>query len=133
MTTTKKYTSSVGRRKSAVTNLKLFFGKQDSQVNNLPVEKFFPGEFFKVIYTKPFVVTKTEDKFYFQAKVTGGGKEGQLESLVLALSRALKKADESFREPLRENGLLTVDARVRQRRMVGTGGKARRAKQSPRR
>ncbi len=58
---------------------------------------------------------------------------GQLKALALAISRALLKIDPDFRSDLRQAGLLTVDSRRRQRRMVGTGGKARRQKQSPKR
>ena len=66
-------------------------------------------------------------------KIIGGGKTGQLSALTLALSRALVKSNPDFTSPLAKATLLTVDARVRERRMVGTGGKARRQKQSPKR
>lgn len=133
--TTKKvrYTSSVGRRKSAVVNIKLFSGSDKSIVNKLALDKYFPGTSFAIRYRKPFVVTDTLDKFYYTAKIVGGGKSGQLDALVLAISRALKKLDPLYGPALRQAGLLTVDSRVRERRMVGTGGKARRQKQSPKR
>lgn len=128
------YTYAVGRRKSAVATVKLFKGTGDSTVNSSPVSHYFLQAAAVVDYTKPFVVTDTKDKYYFQATVTGGGKEGQLDALVLAISRALKIIDElNFKPLLRTAGLLTVDSRVRERRMVGTGGKARRQKQSPKR
>lgn len=133
-TTQSAYNYAVGRRKTAVATVKLFKGKGNSEVNGVAVEKYFPTENAKIVYQKPFVVTKTMDKYYFQSKLTGGGKEGQVEALSLAISRALKKIDETaFGPTLRQAGLLTVDARVRERRMVGTGGKARRQKQSPKR
>ena len=53
--------------------------------------------------------------------------------MTLAIARALKKIDIDFNLVLRQADLLTVDSRVRQRRMIGTGGKARRQKQSPKR
>lgn len=128
------YTYAVGRRKSAVVAIKLFKGKGDSTVNQTAVSHYFSQPSALVDYTKPFKVTDTENKYYFQAKVIGGGKEGQLDALVLAISRALKIIDEiNFKPLLRTAGLLTVDSRVRERRMVGTGGKARRQKQSPKR
>jgi len=102
-------------------------------VNQQPVDKYFPLEAEKIIYNKPFVLTENKDKYYFVAKVNGGGKRGQLEALTLALARAFKKIDDNFTSILRKAGLLTVDSRVRERRMVGTGGKSRRQKQSPRR
>lgn len=129
------YTYAVGRRRSAVATVKLFAGKTgESQVNTKSIKSYFPADREQIILDKPFVVTDTKNKYYYQAKIIGGGKNGQLDALVLAISRALKKLDESaFKPALRTAGLLTVDSRVRERRMVGTGGKARRQKQSPKR
>lgn len=128
------YTSAVGRRKAAVCSVKLFAGKGDSIVNKLDIAKYFPSEHLKKLYLEPFAVTGTDNKYYLQAKIVGGGKNGQLDALRLAISRALKKIDAlAYLSLLRNAGLLTVDSRVRQRRMVGTGGKARRQKQSPKR
>lgn len=132
-TATNLYFYAVGRRKSAVATVKLFKGKEESTVNKVNFDKYFPGESEKVTVQKPFLVTNNSEKFYFQSKVVGGGKQGQIEALVLAIARALKKMDESLTSVLRTNDLLTVDSRVRERRMVGTGGKARRQKQSPKR
>lgn len=137
-TTTKKsaantYTYAVGRRKSAVATVKLFKGKTEPQVNKMAFAKYFPSKTDELMYQKPFVITETKGKYYIEAKITGGGKAGQIEALSVAISRALKKIDESYGPLLRAAGLLTVDSRVRERRMVGTGGKARRQKQSPKR
>lgn len=130
---TNTYTYAIGRRKSAVATIKLFAGKGESLVNKLEISKYFPGGTAKIIYEKPFALTKNLEKFHFEAKITGGGKSGQVEALCLAISRALVKIDVTFKEILRPAGLLTVDSRVRERRMVGTGGKSRRQKQSPKR
>lgn len=127
------YIYAIGRRKSAIATVKLFSGKGSSIVNKIDLNKYFNLKTDKIIYEKPFVITKTLDKHYFQAKIIGGGKSGQVEALSLALSRALIKSNESFKEILRPAGLLTVDSRIKERRMVGTGGKARRQKQSPKR
>ena len=129
------YTYALGRRKAAVATVKLFSGKtSESQVNGQKSTVYFSGEHNQIILRKPFTVTSTLDKYYYLAKIVGGGKNGQMDALVLAISRALKKIDETnFKSLLRGAGLLTVDSRVRERRMVGTGGKARRQKQSPKR
>ncbi len=127
------YIAAIGRRKSAVSSAKLYTGKSESHVNGMEVSKYFPGQHDEKIYLRPFAVTETEGKYYFQAKIIGGGKSGQMDALVLSLSRCLKKIDETHTSALRAAGLLTVDSRVRERRMVGTGGKARRQKQSPKR
>lgn len=128
------YTYAVGRRKSCVATVKLYAGKAASMVNGENLDKYFPDAKSQVLAAKPFVVTDSVGKFYYTAKIVGGGKVGQLAALALAVARALKKLDEAaYRPALRHAGLLTVDSRVRQRRMVGTGGKARRQKQSPKR
>ncbi len=129
----KKYTYAIGRRKSSVVTIKLFKGTGSSLVNGISLEKYFPQKIAKIIYEKPFVTTKTLDKYYLEAKIIGGGKMGQVSALSLAISRALVKIDESFKPALRTEGLMTVDSRIRERRMVGTGGKSRRQKQSPKR
>lgn len=127
------YIAALGRRKSAIATVKLFKGKGESLVNKIAVEKYFPSLTAKMNYDKPFIITKTDGKYYFTAKIVGGGKIGQVSALVLSIARGLKKIDETYGSLLRTAGLLTVDSRVRERRMVGTGGKARRQKQSPKR
>ena len=132
-TSKNSYTRSLGRRKSAVATIKLFSRKGDSTVNGLSLEKYFPTKTEKIVYDKPFEITKTTGKYHFQAKIIGGGKTGQVQALSLAISRCLVKINDTFKSDLRINGLLTVDSRVKERRMVGTGGKSRRQKQSPKR
>lgn len=127
------YTRSIGRRKSAIASLKLFAGKGESTVNGLALDKYFPTKTEKIVYDKPFGITKTLGKYHFQAKILGGGKTGQVQALSLAISRGLVKINDTFKTDLRAEGLLTVDSRVKERRMVGTGGKSRRQKQSPKR
>lgn len=132
-TSKNSYTRTLGRRKSAVATIKLFAGKGESVVNKIDLVKYFPTKTEKIIYEKPFEITKTLGKYYFVAKIIGGGKTGQVQALSLAISRALIKINESLKPELRAAGLLTVDSRVKERRMVGTGGKSRRQKQSPKR
>lgn len=127
----KKYTYALGRRKAAVASVKLFTGKEVSTVNKKNVDLYFPNT--HTFLNKPFTETKTAGKYYFESKIVGGGKEGQREALTLAIARALQKIDADYTLSLRQAGLLTVDSRVRERRMIGTGGKARRKKQSPKR
>jgi len=135
MATSKKstntYVYALGRRKSAVATVKLFSGKGDSEINGRSLKDYFPLTFSRL--ELPFTISETKGKHYFVAKIVGGGRTGQLSALILALSRALKKGDANLTTVLSQAGLLTVDARVRERRMVGTGGKARRQKQSPKR
>lgn len=135
------YTYAVGRRKTANARVRIYksasvpgFDGVQLVVNGKAAEAYFPGETAKATYRKPFIITETLTKMSASVVVAGSGKMGQLDAVVHGLARALSLLDrESFRATLKTAGLLTRDARTRQRRMVGTGGKARRAKQSPKR
>lgn len=128
------YIFAVGRRKESSARVRLYRGKAENTINGMPASKYFPGELASKAIAKPFGATETSDKYYFSAKVAGGGKEGQLSALTLGIARALVKVSaEKNKLILKKLHLLTRDSRVRQRRMVGKGGKARRAKQSPKR
>lgn len=124
----------IGRRKESSCRVRLYRGKGENTVNGKPAGKYFEGEIAAKALAKPFGATETSDKYYYSARVVGGGKEGQLGALVLGLSRTLVKvAPDKNRVTLRKLNLLTRDSRIRQRRMVGMGGKARRKRQSPKR
>ena len=128
------YIYAVGRCKSASARVRLFKGKGKDVVNGVPIEKYFPGLVNKDLWSKPYKITGVGDKYFVTVKVVGGGRQGQLGAVVHGISRVLSMINKGeFRVPLKRAGLLTRDARVRQRRMVGTGGKARRKKQSPKR
>ena len=123
-----KYTFSVGRRKSASARVRLYKGLGENMINGKKVVEF------SAQLAKTFKLTETEGKYYFTAVVAGGGKESQIEAIVHGIARAFVKLNpEKFRFVLKKNNLLTRDSRERERRMVGTGGKSRRKKQSPKR
>lgn len=140
----KDYIFAVGRRKEAVARVRLYqvdnvpwngvvVNKGDIFVNKKRADEYF-GKMAVKIYREPFRITNTEKKFAVTVKVEGGGKEGQLDAAVLGIARALDKLDrEKFRPILKKKSFLTRDPRVRERRKVGMGGKARRRKQSPKR
>ena len=128
------YVYATGRKRESVARVRLFKGKGVSTVNGIPALDYFPGKIMKIMLEKPFVLTDTSGKYYFSAKVAGGGRMGQVGALVHGLARAFSKTStEKFRASLKKAGLLTRDSRKKQRRMVGKGGKSRRAKQSPKR
>jgi len=129
-----KFIYAVGRRKSASARVRIFKGKGINLVNGKPANEFFALIKLQSEFLKPFKVTNLTDKFYFTAKVAGGGTASQCEALTLGISRGLAESEkDNFKSLLRKHGLLTRDPRVRQRRMVGMGGKSRRKKQSPKR
>lgn len=122
----KKYTFAVGRRKTSTARVRLFKGDGKNLING--------KEAIGVLVEKPLKITNLIGKYYFTSKVVGGGVKSQLEATVHGISRAIAKLDpEKYRVSLKKEGLLERDSRERQRRMVGTGGKARRKKQSPKR
>jgi small subunit ribosomal protein S9 len=128
------YTYAVGKRRTSCARIRLYKGKGESTVNGKPVAAYFPGKIAEIKLAKPYGITETSDKYYFTAKIIGGGVESQRDAVILGLSRALAKVSvEKFRPLLKKAKLLTRDSRERSRRMVGTGGKARRKKQSPKR
>ncbi|TSC87636.1 MAG: 30S ribosomal protein S9 [Microgenomates group bacterium Gr01-1014_16] len=129
----KVYASAVGRRKSSIVVARLIPGSGKVVVNGQPAEIYFnhnPATLVKL--DRPFQTTAVT-KYDVVVTARGGGNIGQLDAVVLAISRALVKIKEDHRSPLRKLGLLTRDSRIRQRRMVGMGGKSRRRKQSPKR
>ena len=127
------YTYARGRRREASARVRLHKGRGEHEVNGSPLSDYFPGEASRALFTRPFVLTGTEDKYYATVKVVGGGKHGQLEAAILGIARALEKINEDFRAPLKKAGFISRDPRIKERRKVGTGGKARRKKQSPKR
>jgi small subunit ribosomal protein S9 len=136
MAKTKKqtYTYAVGKRREATARVRLFRGKGESLVNGQPIAQYFSGIVSESVWKKPFRLTETEEKYFVSVKVAGGGIQGQLEAATHGIAKSLSKANpEKFRAVLKTAGLLTRDSRIRERRKVGTGGKARRQKQSPKR
>jgi small subunit ribosomal protein S9 len=124
-TKTKILSKSIGRRKSAIASVRLTSGSGNIVVNSKDYSSYFPGELAKTKLLSPFTTTKL-NKYDASVKVSGGGISGQLEATVLGIARALVDLKNDLRSSLRNAGLLTRDSRERQRRMIGTGGKARR-------
>jgi small subunit ribosomal protein S9 len=141
------YVYATGRRREAVARVRLYdpskgkielkgqeYQKGDVVVNEMPFGSYFNFISYTPYFKNFFDKTGALEKFFFSVKVVGGGKKGQLEAMIHGLARVLEKYDApAYRAMLKEEGYLTRDARTRERRKVGTGGKARRQKQSPKR
>lgn len=132
-TVKQKYVYAHGRRKQAVARIRLYMGKGEFTVNDLPIEKYFPSEAEKVKWQKPLVQTKLLDSYWATIKVSGSGKSSQLDAVIHGLSRALIKADPDSKPILKKAGYLTRDPRKKERRKYGLAQKARKGKQSPKR
>lgn len=125
--------ATVGRRKEAVARVRLLPGNGQITVNGKPVTEIFSGPLFPKLYNRPLEITKTFDKYSFTVKVEGGGKVAQLGAIIHGLARAIAKTEPTLKVTLKKEGLLTRDARVRERRKYGNAQKARAKKQSPKR
>ncbi|MBI4130768.1 30S ribosomal protein S9 [Candidatus Roizmanbacteria bacterium] len=142
------YYEGVGRRREATAHIRMYpvaskkevtiggrnMKKGEIVVNDKAVEQYFPGEIRARVYEAPLKATNTLSSFVVTAVIRGGGPHGQLEAFVHGISRALDEADrEKYHTILKKHKFLTRDARVRERRKVGLGGRARARKQSPKR
>ena len=142
------YIFAVGRRKSSVARVRLYehvksdltwnelqVKKGELLVNQKPIAEYFSGEVSRRLYTEPLRITNAhQQNFAFTIKVAGGGPSGQLQAVIAGIAKALNTLDsDKYRSTLKKKGFLTRDSRVRERRVVGMGGKSRRKKQSPKR
>lgn len=125
--------STVGRRKEAVARVRLSPGNGQIIINDKPIAEYFKGLLLQNLYTKPLAITQTTNKYVISVKVTGGGPASQVKAVVHGIARALAKVEPSARAVLKKEGLLTRDARVKERRKYGHAQKARAKKQSPKR
>lgn len=125
--------STVGRRKEAVARVRILPGEGQLMVNGKPANEYFSGAVFQKLYSRPLEVTKSQGKYSVSVRVEGGGKMSQVGALIHGLARALAKVGPDMRTLVKRDGLLTRDARVKERRKYGLAGKARAKKQSPKR
>jgi len=114
-----KYTKSVGRRKTAAAQVRLYeSGKGIIMVNGQRASQYFPGEGLNII-TQPLKVTGHGRDFNFSIIARGGGKQGQVEAVRLGITRAIFALDPATKEALKVNGFLTRDPRKVERKKPG--------------
>ena len=120
--------SAVGRRKSSVARDFLTPGKGEIVVNGKKIDEYFPHKVLILDAMQPLAAISAEGKYDIKANIVGGGYNGQTGALRLGIARALVKANDANKPLLRAKGLLTVDARVVERKKYGLR-KARKDKQ----
>lgn len=125
--TTQTYNRGLGKRKCAIAQVKLFSGSGEIIVNGKPYQELFPRREHQRTIEFPFVATDTMGKFNVEVKVEGGGISGQAGAIRHGIARAMVKANEQFKPLLRQEGLLTRDARVKERKKYGL----KRARKAP--
>lgn len=125
----KTYIYAVGRRKTAVARIRLHKGGSGKIiVNDQEYTQYFPTFELQQIITASLNSVGQNDKLDVTAKVSGGGKKGQAESIRHGLAGALVKLNPNFRKNLRKSGFLTRDSRRKERKKPGLK-RARRAPQ----
>ena len=115
-----------GRRKTSTARVFLRPGSGAISINRRTFEGFFPTESLRTQIRRPLVLTETADKFDILATVAGGGVSGQAGAVRLGISRALVEYNLALRKKLKEEGLLTRDARAKERKKYGMAGARKR-------
>jgi len=118
----------VGRRKKAIARVRLLPGDGKITINKRDIDNYFGLETLKMVVRRPLVLTETGGRFDVLVNVIGGGLSGQAGAIRHGVSRALCKADPDLRAPLKKEGLLTRDPRMKERKKYGLKA-ARRAPQ----
>lgn len=108
-----------GRRKTAIARTRLYSGNGKIEINGRPIEHYFPRKTLQMIIRQPLVLTKLIDKYDAKINVCGGGITGQAEAVRHGISRALLEVDPELRPVLKQAGLLTRDARQKERKKYG--------------
>ena len=115
-----------GRRKTAVARVRLATGSGKITVNRRAFENYFPLETLRATVIQPLTVAGALEKFDVRVSVAGGGPNGQADAVRHGISRALIKFDAALRPPLKAEGLLTRDPRMRERKKYGQPGARKR-------
>ncbi len=121
-----------GRRKEAVARVFLKPGSGKFEVNGRPVDEYFKAAYGRQRVLEPLRFTETLNQVDVKATAKGGGLDGQLDAVLLGLSRALARFNPELRPRLRKNGFLTRDSRMKERKKYGQKGARKRFQYSKR-
>jgi small subunit ribosomal protein S9 len=115
-----------GRRKESTARVFLRPGSGSITVNQREFAQYFPSEALRVQVVQPLQLTETADKFDVLCTVAGGGITGQAGAIRLGIARALVELSAENRPRLKKEGLLTRDARAKERKKYGMAGARKR-------
>lgn len=115
-----------GRRKCAAAGVRIKVGKGQILVNKRAFEEYFPDDAVRGYIMQPLVITGTAEGFDVAATIKGGGIMGQAGALRHGIARALIQNNPELRSVLKESGMLTRDARVKERKKYGQPGARKR-------
>jgi small subunit ribosomal protein S9 len=115
-----------GRRKTSSARVFLRPGKGTVTINHREFNEFFPTEALRTQIKTPLVLTEMGEQFDVVATVAGGGINGQAGAVRLGIARALVLYNAELRKRLKKGGLLTRDARAKERKKYGMAGARKR-------
>ena len=115
-----------GRRKTAVARVFLRPGSGDFKVNGRTFEEYFVTESQRNAAKQPLVSTESAANFNVLANVSGGGVNGQADAVKLGIARALMQFNAELRKKLKSEGLVSRDARGKERKKYGQKGARKR-------
>ena len=122
-----------GKRKTAIARVILRPGDGTFHINaDRGIEIYFPSKTYRLKVLRPFRITETEGKFDVYARIDGGGVSGQADALSHGIARALLKVSLDYRQSLKQQGLLTRDSRIKERKKYGQPGARKRFQYSKR-
>jgi small subunit ribosomal protein S9 len=108
-----------GKRKSAIARVWMKLGDGKITINKRPIDEYLTTDVAKMIVTQPLELTNTVGRYDIMVNVKGGGYSGQVGAIKHGISRALLHVSPEFREPLRKEGFLTRDSRIKERKKYG--------------
>jgi small subunit ribosomal protein S9 len=120
-------TQTTGRRKEAVSRVRVRPGTGTITINGRALDNYFTSATHRQLITEPLRLTETEVAYDIEATIEGGGVAGQAGALRLGIARSLIELDENLRPTLKKAGLLTRDARKKETKKYGL----KRARKAP--
>ena len=114
--------AATGRRKSSTARVRLTNGSGKIQINGRDGDEYLRRDVLKKVLNQPFEITKTPGQFDVTVNVHGGGLSGQAGAIRHGIARCLETIDETNRPPLKSAGMLTRDARLKERKKYGQRG-----------
>lgn len=111
--------NALGRRKTAIARVYVKPGNGTITVNKRTIENYFPVATLQYVVRQPLNLTNNIDKLDVDARLSGGGTNGQAEALRLGISRALVEMDPAYRPVLKALGLMRRDPRMVERKKPG--------------
>ncbi len=120
-----QFISATGRKKTSVARVRIRPGKGEITINGRKIEDYFVRPVLRLILNQPLEQLNMLGKFDIVANCTGGGHAGQAGAVRHGITRALTKFDAALRPPLKAAGMLTRDARSKERKKYGKRGARR--------